>query len=492
MTSESLGSGISYRGKKYITHTNLHHSNSAVITFTNYQKLLLFLGILLIVVSLSLHGKSALLYFIYFITVVYFIDLLFNLWVASIGFFNSPEIKVGEKQLNELREADLPVYSIFCPLYKEWDVVDQFVAAISKIDWPKEKLDVQLLLEEDDEETIQQIKKMDLPEYFHIVVVPHGFPKTKPKACNYGLHHAKGEYIVIYDAEDIPDPKQLKIAYSVLSQSKNDRIVCAQAKLNFYNSNQNLLTRLFSAEYALWFELMLAGLQRLRAPIPLGGTSNHFRSKDLRLLEGWDPFNVTEDCDLGIRIAKLGFETVVIDSTTLEEANSQVGNWIRQRSRWIKGYMQSYLVHMRRPSDFFRGYKNPQILSFQLVVGGKVASLFINPCMWILTILYFMFRDTVGPIIDPLFPPAVLYLGVISLLAGNFIFFYCYVLGIAKRQQWGVVWAAFFVPFYWLLISIAAWKGLWQLIFRPHYWEKTTHGLHLKHMASLESEIVKA
>ena len=165
-----------------------------------------------------------------------------------------------------------------------------------------------------------------------------------------------------------------------------------QAKLNFYNARQNLLTRLFTMEYSLWFDLILPGLQSINAPIPLGGTSNHFRVKHLKHLRGWDPFNVTEDCDLGIRIAKLGYNTAIIDSTTMEEATSQVGNWIRQRSRWIKGYMQTYLVHMRRPGEFVSDIKNPNIIFFQLTVGGKIVSLFVNPLLWSLTILYFIFR----------------------------------------------------------------------------------------------------
>ena len=182
-------------------------------------------------------------------------------------------------------------------------MIPQFTQAISKIDWPEDKLDVQLLLEEDDPETIKEATKMDLPKHFRIIVVPKGNPQTKPKACNYGLGHAKGEYAVIFDAEDIPDADQLKKAYLTFQKLKNDKIICAQAKLNFYNTRQNILTRLFSAEYALWFNLVLTGLQSIKSPIPLGGTSNHFRTKDLKMLNGWDPFNVTEDCDLGIRIA---------------------------------------------------------------------------------------------------------------------------------------------------------------------------------------------
>jgi len=176
----------------------------------------------------------------------------------------------------------------------------------------------------------------ELPDYVRVLVVPHSLPKTKPKACNYGLNYARGDFLVIYDAEDIPEPHQLKKAYLGFENAL-DSVKCLQAKLNYYNPDHNLLTRLFTAEYSLWFEVILPGLQSVNGYIPLGGTSNHFRTRDLITLEGWDPFNVTEDCDLGARIFKRGWRTAIIDSVTLEEANSNAWNWLRQRSRWIKG-----------------------------------------------------------------------------------------------------------------------------------------------------------
>ena len=321
---------------------------------------------------------------------------------------------------------------------------------------------------------------MRLPNYFQVIIVPHSEPKTKPKACNYGLHHAQGEYAVIYDAEDNPDPNQLKKAFIAFQKTRKNNVVCVQAKLNFYNSHQNILTRFFTMEYSLWFDLILPGLQSIKAPIPLGGTSNHFRTKDLKYLQGWDPFNVTEDCDLGIRIAKLGLHTAIINSTTLEEANSKLGNWFRQRSRWIKGYMQTYLVHMRRPHEFITDFKNPNILFFQLTVGGKILSLFINPLMWIMTISYFLFKDSLGPIIESFYLTPVFYMAIFSLIIGNFFYIYNYMIGCAKREQWDIIKYAFLVPFYWLAISLAAWKALFQLVTKPHYWEKTVHGFHLE------------
>lgn len=473
-----IGNGIYYRGKKFVTHSDLHHKHSAIKTIHTHQKMIMFMVLVLVIGGGIANLRETLIIIIAGLSILYFIDLLFNLFLVIRSFQKQSEVQVSEKEIAALEDKNLPLYTIFCPLYKEWQVIPQFTKAIQKIDWPKRKLDVQLLLEEDDERTIAEAKRMKLPAYFQIIIVPHGHPKTKPKACNYGLNHAKGEFAVIYDAEDVPDPDQLKKAYIVLRKT-SEKIICAQAKLNFYNARQNIITRLFAAEYALWFDLVLTGLQSIKSPIPLGGTSNHFRTKDLHMLKGWDPFNVTEDCDLGMRIVKAGYHTAIFNSNTMEEATSKVGNWMCQRSRWIKGYMQTYLVHMRRPHEFISDLRNPHIVTFQLVVGGKVASIFINPLMWILTISYFTFRAIMGPLIEPLFPDPVLYIAVFSLVFGNFLYVYYYMIGCVKRDEGDLVKYVFLVPIYWLMMSVASWKALWQLIFKPHYWEKTVHGFHL-------------
>jgi cellulose synthase/poly-beta-1,6-N-acetylglucosamine synthase-like glycosyltransferase len=474
-----IGNGIHHKGQRYVTHTDLHHRHSAIRTTHNHQVWFLFVFLALIIAGGFLDLKLTAIWIVGSMTVLYFIDLLFNLFLVVQSFSQEPEVIVTDEEVAAFAGKNLPLYTIFCPLYKEWQVVPQFVKAISALDWPTDRLDVQLLLEEDDVETIEEIRKMRLPRHFRSIIVPHGFPKTKPKACNYGLSHARGEYAVIFDAEDVPNPDQLRKAYFILSQPGNEKVICAQAKLNFYNYDQNLLTRLFAAEYALWFDLVLTGLQAIKSPIPLGGTSNHFRTKDLRDLKGWDPFNVTEDCDLGMRICKAGFHTVIFNSTTMEEANSRFGNWMRQRSRWIKGYIQTYLVHMRRPHEFISDLKNPHIITFQLIVGGKILSIFVNPFMWLTTILYFSLRAIVGPAIESIFPMPILYMAVFSLVIGNFLYMYYYMIGCMKRGQGELVKYTLLVPIYWLMMSVAAWKGLWQLITKPHYWEKTTHGLHL-------------
>jgi cellulose synthase/poly-beta-1,6-N-acetylglucosamine synthase-like glycosyltransferase len=283
---------------------------------------------------------------------------------------------------------------------------------------------------------------------------------------------------VIYDAEDIPEEDQLKkVAYAF--SRVDSSIGCIQAKLNFYNPTQNLLTRLFTLEYSLWFDLILTGLQSVNAPIPLGGTSNHFRKSVLQKMGGWDAFNVTEDCDLGMRLSKAGYKTAILDSTTYEEANSDLKNWVNQRTRWIQGYIQTLLVHMRDMKSFWVSGNKSHLPWFLIIVGGKVLSLYINPLMWIITISYFAFHSVAGSFIESLYPSIIFYMAILSLTVGNFIYLYNYMIGCAKRGRYDLIKYALFVPFYWLMMSFASWIALYRLITKPYHWSKTVHGLHL-------------
>lgn len=479
-----IGAGVGYRKKKYITHTTLPIQASALQTFSLSQKIILALLLIDIAIGLIFFTLPALQIMIGILSFVYFVDVLFNLYLTLRSLHSPQEINLEKTELKNLDEDSLPIYSILCPLYREAHVVPQFLDAIGKIDWPKEKLDVMLLLEEDDKETIDAVSKMKLASYVRSIVVPHSIPKTKPKACNYGLGKAKGEYLVVFDAEDIPEQTQLKIAYLGFQKVPED-VVCLQAKLNYYNPHHNLLTRFFTAEYSLWFDITLTGLQSIGTSIPLGGNSNHFRTHDLKKLQGWDPFNVTEDADLGVRLFKRGYKTAIIDSTTYEEANSVLGNWIRQRSRWLKGYMQTYFVHTR---ELFGSARSLGIHAFifHLIIGGKIAFILINPILWIATFSYFALYAYVGTTIESLYPTGVFYMAAFSLVFGNFLFIYYYMIGCIKREHYSLIKYVFFLPIYWLMISIACTVALYQLVFKPHYWEKTVHGFHL-----LESRLTR-
>jgi cellulose synthase/poly-beta-1,6-N-acetylglucosamine synthase-like glycosyltransferase/glycosyltransferase involved in cell wall biosynthesis len=472
-----IGAGVIHKRHEFITHSAIPKEKSALDTFVLWQKVVLIGIIELIVFGLIISPLTTVILFLGALTSVYFIDIIFTLVMVMKSLTHEPEINSTAEELKKINPKKLPIYSILCPLYREGNVLPQFVEAMDKFDYPKNKLDILLLLEENDPETIAAAKKLALPSHYRIVVVPHSMPKTKPKACNYGLSLAKGEYVVIYDAEDKPDADQLKKSYLGF-QKVSSKVVCLQAKLNYYNPSHNLLTRLFTAEYSLWFDVVLPGLQSVNTTIPLGGTSNHFKTKALRDIHGWDAFNVTEDCDLGARLFKEGFQTAIIDSVTLEEANSNPKNWLRQRSRWIKGYFQTFLVHNRHPLQFLRTHGKHALL-FQLIIGCRTTFTLINPVLWTMTIAYFTLYKFVGPTIASFYPPIVFYMAVISLIFGNFIYLYNYMIGAAKRGQWSIIKYVFLIPLYWFGVSLAAGIAAWQLFTKPHYWEKTIHGFHL-------------
>jgi cellulose synthase/poly-beta-1,6-N-acetylglucosamine synthase-like glycosyltransferase len=383
------------------------------------------------------------------------------------------EFEVTHQDLTRLDERRLPVITLLVPLYREANVIEQLVAGLQRLDYPKTKLDIKLICEADDPETIAAIEQLPLAACFSLVVVPDAQPKTKPKACNYALMQARGELVVIFDAEDRPDPDQLKRVVLAFAES-DEHVVCVQCKLSYFNRDQNLLTRWFTTEYSMWFDLFLPGLDSVDAPIPLGGTSNHFVTEQLIELGGWDPYNVTEDADLGIRLTREGYRTTIVDSTTYEEANSELSNWIRQRSRWVKGYIQTWLVYMRHPLQLLRRLGWRRFWSFQFVVGGTFISFLLNPIYWVLTTLWVF---TQAGVIREIFPGLLFYVAAAALYIGNFVFVYVNAAGAMWRGYDQLVKYALFTPVYWGFMSIAAWKALIQLFTKPHYWEKTEHGL---------------
>ena len=476
---------VTVKGQEFRPFAPFRHALSASKTLTRGQAVVL--GILMLGGGLGLvfYGIRLVTLIIAMITLLYLSSLLLDFLLVMLALNQSTDEQIDDAIVHALADADWPQYTILCPLYREAEVVPQFVQAMQALDYPADKLQILFLTEEEDVETRKAIEAMHLPHHFSIVTVPAGQPRTKPRACNFGLLQATGHYVVIYDAEDIPDPLQLKKAVLAFANHDSD-LACVQAKLNYYNTKQNLLTRWFTVEYSLWFDLMLPGMQQTKLPLPLGGTSNHFRMETLLRIGAWDPFNVTEDCDMGLRLARSGLKTIVLDSTTYEEANSQVKNWIRQRSRWIKGYLLTYLVYMRQPLHYLRQGRLREFLSLQMVIGGKTAVLFVNPLWWALLAIYILFRPIVGDVYHTLFPAPVLYMGTLCLIFGNFLYIYSHLVGCMKRSQYSLIKWALFIPIYWVMMSIAASLALFQLIFKPHYWEKTKHGLHL-HASGLSS-----
>jgi cellulose synthase/poly-beta-1,6-N-acetylglucosamine synthase-like glycosyltransferase len=406
--------------------------------------------------------------------VVFFIAAtLTKLVLSSTARGEDSEIVVTDDELSALPDDQLPTYSILLPLYRETVVLRQLVNGILALDYPQDRLDVHLIVEEDDAETRTAIEELDLPPVIDVVVVEDGLgPKGKPRACNWGLAHARGKYLVIYDAEDRPEPDQLRRAVAAFRRLPDD-VVCLQAKLNYFNRTHNMLTRWFTSEYSMWFDQLLPGLQAANVAIPLGGTSNHFVTARLLELDGWDALNVTEDADLGLRIFVKGWKTAILDTTTYEEATSRVHNWIRQRSRWVKGYMQTYIQQMRHPIRLFRSMRWKAFLVFQLFFGSCTIALLLNPFYWVLTVLWFATRMHW---IETAFPLPVLYLGTAALFIGNAACILLLLSGTFARRNYEDAKWALLAPVYWILMSIASYKALWQLFVRPSYWEKTDHG----------------
>jgi len=372
-------------------------------------------------------------------------------------------------------DDELPVYTVLVPLFKEANVVGDLIENLRRLDYPQERLEILLLMEEEDLETIEAAKAADPPDTVRFVLIPSGLPQTKPRACNVGLFFARGDYLVIYDAEDRPDPGQLRDAVAAF-RAGPESLVCLQARLNYFNANQNLLTRMFTLEYSYWFDCMLPGLERLGLPIPLGGTSNHFDTARLRSLGGWDAFNVTEDADLGVRASVRGYTVGVIDSTTYEEACSELRPWIRQRTRWIKGYMQTAIVHSRRPFSAARQAGLRGVAGFLLLIAGTPAAFLAVPVMWLLSLLWYLGLPG-GTQVAHIFPHPFAAIITIGFLAGNVVMIALNMLAVVRRRIYRLAVWALFTPVYWLLHSFAAWRALVQLAYDPFYWEKTPHGL---------------
>lgn len=364
------------------------------------------------------------------------------------------------------------VVSIIVALYREADIAPRLVRRLARLDYPVELLDVILAVEAEDHITLDALANAELPPWMRVVIVPEGQVKTKPRALNHALDHARGAIVGVYDAEDAPDPDQLKRVVERFQRS-GPEVACLQGVLDYYNPRTNWLSRCFTIEYAGWFRLVLPGLARLGLVVPLGGTTLFFRREVLDRLGAWDAHNVTEDADLGIRLARHGYRTELIDTVTHEEANCRPLPWIKQRSRWIKGYMMTWAVHMRHPMLLWRQLGPKGFLGFQVLFLGTIAQFLLAPLLWSFMALPFGFDH-------PLY--AALPVAAVWAIAG--VFFLSEVANILigavglgrTRHGLSLIWVLT-LKVYYPLASLAAYKGLLELATRPFYWDKTTHGI---------------
>lgn len=447
--------------------------SSASTTFTSAQLIGIFIIIGITAIGLVLSFKNTSIIINVIISTFFLIAIIFKLFLALVGSRFELHQAVSKADVRNIIDDTLPAYTILLPVYKEDKLIKKLIWNLQSIDYPREQLDIKLLIEEDDDKTLKAVQNLDFPGVFEVIIVPYHLPKTKPKACNYGLHFSRGKYLTIYDAEDIPDTDQLKKVVSLFSKLP-ENYICVQSALNYFNRNENFLTRMFTLEYSYWFDYMLPGLDTLDIPIPLGGTSNHFKMDALIELGAWDPFNVTEDADLGVRAYAKGYKVAIINSTTYEEANNEPLNWIRQRSRWIKGYMQTYLVHMRNPIALLKKIGWRGFLGFNFFIGATSATFLVYPLLLGIFISYLIFDFST---MRTLFPDWVLFISIFNLMVGNILMIYINMMAVFKRRFFELILFAIANPVYWLMHSAAAYMGLYQLIVNPFYWEKTTHGL---------------
>jgi cellulose synthase/poly-beta-1,6-N-acetylglucosamine synthase-like glycosyltransferase len=379
---------------------------------------------------------------------------------------------VSRSEIHAVSDRELPRYTIFVPLLNEAPVMRQIIRALTAIDYPSDKLEILCTFEEYDLETIFAFRASNPPSHFKEIILPNCNPKSKPKALNIALREATGEFFVIYDAEIIPDPHQLKHAY--LAFKKRPDIAVFQTRLEHYNASENALTRLFNMEFASYYDMFLPGLQNLGLPIPFSGHSVHMRASAVRKIGGWDPYNVAEDCDLGIRLFRHGFMAGMIDSISNEEAVSGIWDWIKQRTRWMKGFIQSSVVHLRHPRQFIGeigGIRNA--VAFILLVPGTVFFNLMNFFSWALLLTWLVFHP---PFIKTLYPGAILGIAVTTFVAGTVMFVYQSLIAAYRRKNYSFVKYGLLTPLYWMLLSFATMRAVQQFITSPHSWEKTRHG----------------
>lgn len=368
--------------------------------------------------------------------------------------------------------TQLPSITMLVPLYNETAIADHLLARLSDLDYPRELLDICLVLEADDQTTRATLGRTTLPRGLRAIIVPKGSIKTKPRALNYALDFARGEIIGVWDAEDAPASDQLHKVAQAFANAPAD-VVCLQGQLDYYNPRSNWLTRCFTIEYASWFRVILPGLQRLGLAVPLGGTTLFFKRDALHALGGWDAHNVTEDADLGIRLARHGYRTLLIDTVTEEEANGRAWPWVKQRSRWLKGYAITYGVHMRDPAQLWRDLGAWRFFGMQLLFLGTLSQFVLAPLLW-------TFWLPVLGVTHPL--TTVLPSWAFWTLAGLFItseiigWAVAYVALYKADKLWLFKWA-FTLTLYFPLGALAAYKGIFELVTKPFYWDKTAHGV---------------
>jgi cellulose synthase/poly-beta-1,6-N-acetylglucosamine synthase-like glycosyltransferase len=376
--------------------------------------------------------------------------------------------------------ARLPCVSVMIPLFHEPEIADALITRLENLTYPKPLLDIVLVLEAADEITRTALQRIQLPSWIKVVVVPDAKGlTTKPRAMNYALDFCRGTIIGVWDAEDAPEPDQIeKVAARFNEAAPN--VVCLQGMLDYYNARQNWISRCFTIEYATWWRVVLPGMARLGFVIPLGGTTLFFRRKALEKLGRWDAHNVTEDADLGVRLARYGYVTELIPTVTYEEANCRPWRWVRQRSRWLKGFMITYCVHMRDPKSLMRDLGFKRFMGLQMIFLATFSQFAFAPVLWSFWVTIFGYTHPIQNV-----------LGETAILALIVLFFIAEILTItmgmtavcAPNRRHLMKWVLT-MPLYFTLGTLASYKALYEMIVTPFYWDKTEHGVSKKSKSS--------
>ncbi len=379
-----------------------------------------------------------------------------------------------------------PTISVLVPLHDEQSILPHLIEKLSDLDYPRDRLDIRLLVESADLRTQAAMADLDLPVHIRILIVPSGRLRTKPRALNYALDQCRGSIVGIYDAEDAPEADQLWRVAKQFATAPPD-VACLQGALDFYNTRTNWLSRCFTVEYASWYRVVLPALVKLGLPIPLGGTTLFIRKHILLQIGGWDAHNVTEDADLGMRLARYGFRSELVETTTFEEANCRIWPWVKQRSRWIKGYAITYLVQMRRPVQLLRQLGLRRFVGFQILILGSVLSGLLSPILLSFWIVAIGLTHPVEPSLSGDFLTGL----VIFFIGAEIVTISIGVLAVCRTRHKRLVPWVPTLHLYYPLACLAAYRAIYELIVKPFHWDKTAHGLDDHHSASSKSDLNK-
>ena len=441
---------------------------SARVISTPSQKLFYGTLALLWLASALLFGLQAVRATVLVISVFYFFVVGFKMTIFLKGLF------LKKRRLRYLSSRELPTYTVLVPVYRESKAtLENLVSSLKKLRYCKSKLSVMLVTNSDDSETNEVISSMRLPSNFkHLKTKKPYEPRGKPLSLNRALKYVDSDLMVVYDAEDMPEPDQLLKAAATFASLPED-VVCLQSKLNYYNHSENILAMMFTVEYSTWFDYFISGLTGFNLPVPLGGTSNHFKVKFLKKLGCYDAYNVTEDCDMGMRIARAGWRVAALSSTTLEEACISLPAWIKQRTRWVKGYAVTWLVHTRDLRQLVRDLGFKGTITFVLFVLGVPIVNLVNPVLYVFSVTWLLFKpDWVSFIFS-----GIESMSLALFLLGNSALILMGVIAAWRRKLYMHCFIAFLMPLYYLLQSISTYRAMRQLLSDPHAWEKTPHGL---------------